>query len=321
MNEHSQRLNARETAEWLRGRDGFLILSHKRPDGDALGSACALALGLRRLGKTAWIFPNPEITPRYAPYCQGCIAPADYEPACVLTVDTASLGMFPKNSDALRGRVDLSIDHHGSHEDYSSWLCLEGDSASCGEIVYEILLELGISIDRGLADLLYIAVSTDTGCFRQANTTARSLLVASRLVEAGADHVTLNRALFEMKSRGRLAAEAAILRSMRFSSRGRVAVAILRQAEIDAAGITEDDLDNISSLVQQTEGVLCGALIREKPGYSKVSVRSSGGFDASRLCSRFGGGGHVGAAGCELRETPERTAELIEAAAEEELGA
>ena len=235
-------------------------------------------------------------------------------------MDTAARNMFPKGSSDYEDKVELSIDHHGSHEDYSPLLLLEGDSASCGEIVYLVIKALGIEPDPNLASLLYIAVSTDTGCFRQANTTARSLTTAGELVRAGADHVHLNRVLFEMKTRARLAVETAIARNTRYSCGGRVAVATLSEQELKDCGATEDDLDNISSLVQQVEGVVCGVLLREKPDCSKASVRASGGFNASRLCARFGGGGHVGAAGCEIKAELTAAAGIIARAAAEELG-
>ena len=320
MSNESIRLNHSQTAVWLMERDGFLVLSHKRPDGDAVGSACGLVRALRKIGKTAYIYRNPEITPRYAPMSAQYIAPENFKASCVISVDTASLGMFPKGGEAYYGITELSIDHHGSHEDYSPYLCLEAGSASCGEIIYEIACDMDCEIDKELAELLYVAVSTDTGCFRQANTTARALEIGAKLVYAGADNVRINREFFEVKSSRRMAVEAVIMSSIHISSQGKVAVAVLRQVDIDRIGATEDDMDNISSIVSQVEGVVCGALVREKKDCSKVSVRSSDGFDASRLCALFGGGGHVGAAGCEIKDGPDKAAELIERAAAEVLG-
>lgn len=319
MSKPVNRLTANESAAWLRERDGFLVLTHKRPDGDAIGSACGLVHALRQLGKTAYIYPNPEITPRYVPFAAAYLAPQGYVAETVLSVDMASPGMFPKGADEYRDRVALAIDHHGSHEAYADNLYLEGESASCGELVYLVVTAMGCALDKELADLLYVAVSTDTGCFRQANATARSLEVGAKLIYAGADNVALNRMLFEVKSRARVAVEAAIMGSLHLSSGGKVAVAKLTLADLERTGATEDDMDNISSIVQQVEGIVCGALVREKADGCKVSVRSSGGFNASRMCACFGGGGHAGAAGCEISAAPDVAAEMIEKAAAEEL--
>ncbi len=319
MSKPVSKLTAKETAVWLCEQDGFLVLTHKRPDGDAIGSACGLVRALRKVGKTAFIYPNPEITPRYAPFAADYLAPQGYAASTVVSVDMASLGMFPKGAEAYRDRVALAIDHHESHEAYADMLYLEGDSASCGELIYLVAAAMDCDIDKELADLLYVAVSTDTGCFRQANATARSLEIGAKLVYAGADNVSLNRKLFEMKSRARVAVEAAIMGSLRLSSEGGVAVARLTLADIERIGATEDDMDNISSIVQQVEGVVCGALVREKADGCKVSVRSSGGFNASKLCARFGGGGHSGAAGCEIGAAPDEVVKMIENAAAEEL--
>ena len=122
-----------DCAAWLRQRSGFLILSHHRPDGDALGSAAALCRGLRILGKTAYILENPQATDRYIPYVREYYAPVGYVPEHVITVDIAALSLLPENAQPYAGRIELAIDHHGSHSFFAPNVCLDAGAAAAGE--------------------------------------------------------------------------------------------------------------------------------------------------------------------------------------------
>ena len=178
-------MNDREFAAALRGRDAILILSHLRPDGDTLGSGAALCSALRRMGKTAYMFPNPETTARYLPYVAQFFAPADFVPACVVAVDIATPDLFPQG---FSGAVDLCVDHHPSNLHYAGDTLLHAEKSACGEAVLELIELLTGSVTEQEANLLYIAVTTDTGCFQYANTNAATLRAAARLLELGADN-------------------------------------------------------------------------------------------------------------------------------------
>ena len=132
-------LSVQQTAQWLTERDGYLILTHKRPDGDTVGCAVALCLALRKLGKTAHVLPNEDASSLFAPYWGDALAPADFTPETVVSVDIASEGLFPQSAETYKGRVDLAIDHHGSNTGFAQNLCLEADKAACGEILYHII--------------------------------------------------------------------------------------------------------------------------------------------------------------------------------------
>ena len=168
-------MNDREFAAALRDRDAILILSHLRPDGDTLGSGAALCSALRRMGKTAYLFPNPETTARYLPYVAQFFAPADFVPACVVAVDIATPNLFPQG---FSGAVDLCIDHHPSNALYAGDTLLHAEKSACGEAVLDVIELLTGSVTEQEANLLYIAVTTDTGCFQYANTNAATLRVA-----------------------------------------------------------------------------------------------------------------------------------------------
>lgn len=146
-------MDDREFAAALCDRDAILILSHLRPDGDTLGSGAALCSALRRMGKTAYLFPNPETTARYLPYVAQFFAPADFVPACVLAVDIATPNLFPQG---FSGAVDLCIDHHPSNALYAGDTLLHAEKSACGEAVLELIELLTGSVTEQEANLLYI---------------------------------------------------------------------------------------------------------------------------------------------------------------------
>ena len=287
-------LTIREAASYLLQNDNYTILTHRRPDGDTVGCAIALCRGLRKLGKTASIYRNPQFTPRYLPYLEGLTTEAVQD--TVVSVDIASDGLFP---NGFNGSVELLIDHHGSNNGFAAAGYVEADRASCGEILLDLLQNMGVEIDPDIANALYIAISTDTGCFRYSNTTAGTLRSAAVLMECGADTVSLNRMLFEIKTQARFRLEAFLTEGMQLYADGKIGICTLPEAEKIRMGVTEDDADSISGYARDLEGVLIGALLRDLPGgQSKISLRTDNRvYNASEICKVLGGGGHSAAAG------------------------
>ena len=298
-------IDTNDTAQWLKERDNFLIITHRRPDGDTIGCAGALAQGLREFGKTAYVLFNPETTPRYTRFVKDHWAPDGYVPEHVIAIDTASCELFPINGESYTGSVSLSIDHHPSNTLYAKLTCLNETDASCGETIYNILIAMSGSVSPKSAECLYAALSTDTGCFVFANTTANTLRVASLLIEAGAPHRELNRILFRTRSHGRIKIEGFIYSGIEFHFGGIVAISTITREMMENAGADEDDVDDIASIPGSIEGVLAGITIRELKSKSdcKVSVRTSPSVSANAICEHFGGGGHPMAAGFSLEKT------------------
>ena len=203
-------LTVPQTAALLRTFDNILILTHVRPDGDTVGCAAALCAGLRSLGKTAFLLPNPELTDTTAPYFRPYEAPEGFTPDKVVSTDIATVGLFPENARPYAERVDLAIDHHPSFESFGRENIVRPEAAACGELIYDILSDLG-PITPEMALPLYVAVSTDTGCFAYANTTAQTHAVAAALMRTGIDYQTVNKVFFRTKSRKRMQLEAAML--------------------------------------------------------------------------------------------------------------
>jgi len=315
----SKMLTPFETAAWLKERDNFLLITHRRPDGDTLGCAGALAQGLREYGKTVYCLANPEATERYERFVEDYKAPDDFIHEYVVAIDTATTDLFPKNAEEYKESISLCIDHHGSNTLYADFVCLDANRASCGEIIFEILMAISGSISSATAERLYVALSTDTGCFSFGNTTGNTLYVASMLVEAGAPNKDLNKLLFRTKTRSRIAIEGMLTSGIEYSFDGKVAIASITGEMLEATGADEDDMDDIAALPGSIEGVCVGITIREltSPHDCKISVRTRAPYDAQAICAHFGGGGHKLAAGSTIEKTIEEIKEELHKVLEE----
>ena len=311
-----------QAAEFLAAHDRYLILTHVRPDGDTVGCAAALCRALRALGKTAHVLPNSEITPLFSPYLEGLLAPEDLLPDTVVSVDMAARSLFPDNALPYLPRVDLAIDHHPSQEFFARETCLDAGRAACGELMYDILRQLG-PVTADIALPLYVAVSTDCGCFVYGNTSADTHRVAAALMDTGIPTAELNKRHFRTKSWARLQVERLLTERMHRYEDGKIAVAPVSLSLMDEAGATEEDMEDIAAFLGQIEGVETSVTIRElAEGGCKLSVRTSGGLNATKVCARLGGGGHAAAAGCTVSGTlAEAEAAILDAIRQVEAGA
>lgn len=305
------RLTVQEAAARLRQMNNVLLLTHVRPDGDTIGSAAALCQALRDMGKTAYLLYNPEITDTYAPYAEPYWASEGFVPEHIVSADIAALNLLPDNAAAYASRVELTIDHHGSQEFFAAETCLDADAAACGEIIYRVIRELTV-VTPAIALLLYVAISTDTGCFVYANTTADTHRIAAELLETGIDVGPVNKVLFRTKSKTRLAMEARMVADMELYDGDRVVVMSIPLSLRQELHATEADIEELSSLAALVEGTDCGITLRElKPGRVKLSLRTGPRVDACAVCQRLGGGGHTAAAGATVDGTLEDAKALI----------
>ena len=210
--------------------------------------------------------------------------------------------------------IDLAIDHHGTNSGYARESLIRSDRAACGEIVYDVLLGMGVEISGQIAEALYVAISTDTGCFRYSNVTANTLRVAASLLDAGVDAYSVNRKMFELKRFARLKLEAYLTETMRFYADGKIGVCLIPADIRERLGLTEDDVDDISGFARMIEGVELAAMLRQMPGSTKLSLRSGKIYDSGAICKTLGGGGHFSAAGASLHPDPaEAERQLLDA--------
>ena len=308
-------LTANETAQYLRQHDNYTILTHRHPDGDTLGSAALLCRGLRAIGKTAHVLENPETTPKYQFVVEGLTKPKEAEDDTILCVDVAIPGLLPDAFMHLADKIALRIDHHRNNGSYTPYEYNDAIRASCAQVVYDVLEELGVELDIPMADAMYVGISTDTGCFQFGNTKDETFLAGALCARVTPNLPRLNRYLFATFSLTRLRLQGWIVENIRIFQGGRLAVCALPRAVEKQLGLTEDDLENISGFPRSIEGVKMAATLRQtEDGKVKVSVRAVPGYDAAKICAQFGGGGHKGAAGATLDMPLEEAAEAIAAA-------
>ncbi|MBQ2330728.1 MAG: bifunctional oligoribonuclease/PAP phosphatase NrnA [Oscillospiraceae bacterium] len=312
-------VSVKEAANLLSLNNNFIILTHKRPDGDTLGCGAALCSALRRAGKRAYLLRNGGATEKFVPFIERFYTRRGFRITneYVVTVDVASSNML---GDKLQLSVDLAIDHHESNSRFANNLLLDASASACGEIILKVIKELCGSVTKEEADLLYIALSTDTGCFQYGNTNAASFRAAAELCDLKADVAKLNQLFFRTFSRGRIALEGAIMSSLSSYADGRITMAVITHKMVEEAGASDDDMEDLASLPGKVAGTLVSVMVKENDrGFSKLSLRSTGEVNVSEICAKFGGGGHAMASGCELDLVPDEAAEVIRAAIEERL--
>ena len=237
-------------------------------------------------------------------------APADFTPEYYISVDVASSAQLG-NYKHLAGRIDLSLDHHATHEKFAAHYLIDPRAAACAEIVYHIINRLLIGeIPEKTASLLYAALAADTGGFRYANTTPITHKIAAKLIERGANHAEICRNLFECKTKTALAAEAFAMANVSYFSEGKISYVKITKEDKRLGGFEDEDTYDVINVIRRVDGVKVAILVREKEdGSYKISTRSACEIDVSKICAIFGGGGHAGAAGCSV--TPEEADDAV----------
>lgn len=308
-------MTAQECSQLLLSKNNILIITHTNPDGDTLCSAAALCSALRRAGKRANLFRNPAVTTKYMPHVEKYFAPKSFKSKYIVSVDVATEKMFAEGFD---GAIDLCIDHHPTNSHYAKKELVCPGKAACGEIVLAVIKEMCGGITQEEADLLYIAVTTDTGCFQYLNTNAATFRAAAELLEYGADTGMVNVKFFRKASRARLKLEGMIYSTMGFYRDGKISVAIITKEMLRQADAGEEDCDDLAGLAGRAEGASVNITIRERDnGSSKVSVRTGRDVSSSDICAVFGGGGHAMAAGCTIDCPPEKARDMLLAVIDE----
>lgn len=311
------RISVEECANLLKEQDNILILTHAHPDGDTLGCGFALCRGLMKLGKICAVENADEIPKKYS-YMYNDIVPIKFKPKYVVAVDVATetlLGDFEG-----KYHIDMCIDHHTTNTEYADNLLLE-DVPAASETMLKVLEALEVEVDKGIANCLYTGITTDTGCFRYASTTADTYRAAASLIDAGADNGTINRVMFETKTKTYARLERLALDSMRFYADEKVAIITVTQEMYKLTGSNEQETEALAPLTRQIEGVEVGITIREKAnGTCKASIRTFESVNAAQLAKEFGGGGHPQAAACQFDCGVKEAREMLVEKCQEILG-
>ena len=304
-----------EVAALLKEHDKFRILTHSYPDGDTLGSGFALIYALRKLGKKADIAVNGPVPTKFRYLAEG-YTDMGFEPEYIVSVDVAAMTLL--GDSVMKGvdKIDLCIDHHRTNTVLADYTYLDTEAAAAAEIIYQLILMLGVEPDRDIAAGIYTGVSTDTGCFCYSNTTPRTHSIAAAVMPL-CDWQMINYENFVIKTRAKIRMERMIYDSMEFCAGGRCAVVYTTLKAQQAIGAGDDEMEGLASIPRQVEGVLMGITMREKEGgVFKISVRTNDGIDASEFCKQFGGGGHPAASGCSIYGDLDTVKKMLEDAAE-----
>lgn len=307
-----EELSFADVVERLTQTADTVILFHRNPDADAVGSAFALREILEGLGSRAWCVCEGEIPDRLQFLTGGvqksvlpASVPADFSNVRVISVDSASPSQLGEAWEIYRDGVDMMLDHHESGTPYADYYIRGGDAAT-GEILFDLAKHFAteglITISDALCVAIYAAISADTGGFRFSNVTAHTHLRAAELMLRGIDCAEINRRLFETFTMEQLRARAAGISNLHLFADGKIAVITFPYALKVALGLEDDHLNTLVDVARSLKGVCVAASLRqpETEGSFRVSTRSSCSYNVADLCAKFGGGGHAKAAGCTI---------------------
>lgn len=296
----SKNISIREAADFFRAHDRYTILCHANPDGDTAGCGYGLLRALQKLGKKARVRCADPISERFSFMWAEIDAADGFDEETIVSVDVADSRLLGGYEQEYKGRIVFAVDHHVSHVDFSELLLNEPDASACAETIYRIVRELDVPLDGGIAACLYTGIATDSGCFRYPSVTPETHRIAADLLEYDFGFADLNYILFERKTRERLRLEEMIYREMEFYCAGRCAVIILGKDLLEE--VDSEDINGISAIPRQVQGVEIGVVIKQKENGWKASLRSNT-VDVQKICTAFGGGGHIRAAGCSFAES------------------
>jgi bifunctional oligoribonuclease and PAP phosphatase NrnA len=310
-------------ADLIETHDRFLLTTHVRPDGDALGSLLALGGALERMGKHVRLTVASSVPPRY-----GFLDPAGkvvpFQPPgnlyrdrdAVIIVDTGTWNQLGDFGTLMRELpvAKAVIDHHMTQDELGAIRFVDTSAEAAGRLVHEAITALGVPLAPDEAHCLFVALAMDTGWFRHPNTTPATFALAAKLVEAGARPTPAYEELFERSNLGRLKLTAMVLGRLELAHGGRTCHMSLLRSDYAAAGAVPQDSEDLVNYPRSVAGTEVGLFFMEQPrGGIKVSFRART-LDVSRIAERFGGGGHKLASGATLEATLDEARQRVLAA-------
>jgi len=290
-----------QVADAIRQRQRFVVTSHARPDGDAVGSSLAMAYALRQLGK------DVRVVSRDAPPPPLLVFPGVAEIEIVDEIgDAADAVIVMECGDVKRPGIEgveggfvINIDHHPGNLLYGALNWMDLSAAACGEMVFDLVSELGVPLTYEIALHVYIAILTDTGSFHYSNITPRTFDICRLCMEAGVSPPAVARSIFDANNLGRLKLFGAVLNRMHLDPTGRIATLSVDKQLTNDCGGTYEDTEGLINLPLTVKEILAVVFFKEiGPGDWRVSMRSKGNIDINAIAKEFGGGGHKNASGC-----------------------
>ncbi len=302
-NEGCRRLTLRQTARFLKKHNNYIILTHASPDGDTLGSAYALYYALNEIGKVAEVI-CPDIIPQKYNYFARKTDHIEGENTTIIAVDVADSRLLGSLEESFGHKIDLCIDHHISNTEYAKNLYLDADAAACAECIFELIGIMRVNMNDITAKAIYTGLATDTGCFKYATVTEKTLLICAALYDYNIGAAEINRLMFDTKSKKLIELEAMVLNGAEFHFDDKCMLLTVTAEMQAATGCSGTELEGIAVISRSVEGVIAGVTLKQTgEAEFKVSLRTYPPLDASAICKALGGGGHNGAAGATVTGT------------------
>jgi phosphoesterase RecJ-like protein len=301
----------------FREKDRFLIACHENPEGDAIGSELALALALRKMGKTVTVL-NADPVPgnlMFLPGAETVVREADgslHDVAVV--VDCGSPERTGRvRTELMKCPLMVNIDHHRTNGGSGDYRLIDPDAAATGMLVYRLLASMGVEIDYAVAVNIYVAILTDTGSFRYSSTSPEAFHIAGEMIRRGIDPWSVAERVYESQSADRLRLLGRVLGTLEIAAAGRVAAVTTMKKDLSDFRATKDHLEGFINFPRSVSGVEVAVSFREEGAdIFRISFRSKGRVDVSSVAEAFGGGGHRNAAGCTVKGTlPEVKARIF----------
>ena len=319
-----QNNSMKEIGEQLLAADSVLLFPHINTDGDALGSCVALCAALRNAGKQAAILMEEE-TPEYVGFLDKGYCTQDHEaikdPDVCMCVDCSETKRFPARTETFfKGKTTICLDHHVTSEPFADYNYIDGSAAATCELVYKLLTAMELEITPEIAEAIYTGISTDTGNFQYSNTTKETHLIAAELMDAGIDHNKLTVLLYQNTKLERLRITCRVLDTMEIFADGKAALAYVSQQMLEEEGVSMEDAEGSIDLLRNIMGVEIAAILKERElGVVKASMRAKTSANVAEIAGKFGGGGHIKAAGCTFNTDMQTAWNQIKEAIEESL--
>ncbi len=285
----------------------FLVSSHVNPEGDAVGSLLSLTLGLKELKKdvTAYLYDPVPKTFKFLPFADKVANKIDENKIydAVFAVDCGQKDRLGEDFGRIKNKGKLiNIDHHATNDRFGDINVIDADASAAGEMVYDLLKEIPVSINRDMAINIYTSILTDTGSFRYSCTTPKTFGIAGEMLKLGANPWDISQKVYESNPVNKLKLLASVLNTLELTNDGKVASLVVTLDTLNKASATKEEADGFVNYARTIEGVEVGILLREaKPGEYKISFRSKGRIDVAGISQEFGGGGHMNAAGCNIK--------------------
>jgi len=308
-----------EALRFLREHDDFLIVSHVQPDGDAISSTIAVRWLLDRMGKRSLMINEGRVPPRlgFLPHAGEIVNFSERKPdrrfRAVVAVDCADFSRIGLVRELFDEPYELlNIDHHPTNDAFGAVNLLRHDAAATAEILFDLIERAGLAIDADAATVIYTGLLTDTGGFRYSNTSPTVMAAASKLLTAGVDAWQLADRLLERMTMPQLRLLQRGLARLEFTDDGRVGWLYIEPKDLEETGASAEDLEGLVNYARNIDGVEVGLLFKGlEDGTVKVSLRSAGSADVASIAQRFGGGGHIRAAGCRLAMPLDKAMRLV----------